>query len=259
MAFLPIGPVTELDSALPLNVTGHVTFRLGDRIDAPAYLICSPDGQDMEIVSLPQMITAPWLRGMYGTTPHAWPTAAGAPLVIAWWPRYPSAFPYIGTAGASALNLSLGDQSRLLRCRAYAWASFPVRYHDTYFVDADPFTIDFPPPPPDSNVNVRYAAMVNGQDWSFGMFKSPYLSAGALLPSHQLFAAAPFTDGAGHPLPVDGAEVRVIWQYATPPYAGTDAVTFLTQAAANANQAPMFGGAKIVARAPSKILAVLPP
>jgi hypothetical protein len=258
MVFLPIGPVTELATALPIGATGHVTFQ-GDRFDAPAYLICSPDGQDMELVSLPQTITAPWLRGMYGTAPHNWPTPAGTPLVIAWWPRYPSAFPNPDAMGASALNLSPGDQSRLLRCRTYAWASFPVRYHDTYFYDTDPFTIDFPPRPPDSNVTISYAAMVNGLDWNFSMFKSPYTGASVTpAPSGQLFTATPFASG-GHALPVDGAEIRVIWQYANPPFTGTDAVAFLAQAATNANQAPMFGTAKIVARAPSKILAVVPP
>ncbi|MBA3936884.1 MAG: hypothetical protein H0X38_05430 [Planctomycetes bacterium] len=259
MVFLPIGPVTELTTPLPIGATGHVSFISGTRIDAPAYLICSPDGQDMELVSLPQMVTAPWLRGMYGTMPRNWPTSAGTPLVIAWWPRYPSAFPH--TTGLTALGLLADQKSSLLRCRSYAWASFPVRFHDTYFVDADPVTIDFPPR--DSNVKISYAAMSNGMDWDFSMFKDPYagtpITNATPVPSGQLFSAAPFSSG-GHPSPVDGAEIRVIWQYATPPYNGPpDAVAFLTQAAANANQAPMIGSAKIVVRAPSKILAVVPP
>ncbi len=260
MVFLPIGPVTELATPMPIGATGHVTFRLNDRIDAPAFLICSPDGQEMELVALPQMVTAPWLRGMYGTMPHNWPTSAGTPLVIAWWPRYPSAFPH--PTGLTALGLLPDLQSSLLRSRSYAWASFPVRFHDTYFIDADPFTIDFPPRPPNSNVTISYAAMSNGMAWDFSTFKSPYAgtpSANTIpISSGQLFSATPFTSG-GHPSPVDGAEIRVIWQYATPPYIGTDAVAFLEQAAANANQAPMFGSAKVVVRAPSKVLAVVPP
>jgi hypothetical protein len=51
-----------------------------------------------EVLMLPsadrrgQFLTAPWLRGMYDTTKTDW-QATDEPIVIRWWPRYPSLLP----------------------------------------------------------------------------------------------------------------------------------------------------------------------
>lgn len=111
-----------------------------------------------------QLVTAPWLRGLYGTSavqswtstyapavhqawdegtnpPNpppvptvTWPGSGSGqvnPIVVGWWPRFAPDF----TNGAAG-----SDQAALWRSRCFAWASFPLRLHGARFDPGDPNT-----------------------------------------------------------------------------------------------------------------------
>jgi hypothetical protein len=114
---------------------------------APAFVISTPDGTEVEaLVLLPdpvqqvqvtvngqrqnqdlpgKALTAPWLRGMWGTEIRDWQggQADGTnPVIIPWWPRHASALP--ATLPSDPQRLSA-----LLRSRRYQWAGPAARLH----------------------------------------------------------------------------------------------------------------------------------
>jgi hypothetical protein len=115
---------------------------------APAFVISDPLGGEVEaLVLLPdpvtlirvnqggtqvdvplpgKAITAPWLRGMWGTEIRDWQGGQGEgrnPVIIPWWPRHASALP--ATLPSEPQRLSA-----LLRSRRYQWSGPAVRLHN---------------------------------------------------------------------------------------------------------------------------------
>jgi hypothetical protein len=84
--------------------------------------------------------TAPWLRGLYNTARQnwtgGWSEEAAVPIVIGWWPRYPSALPR-ATAGTPLLP-------QHYRSRTYAWVGFPFSLYGAYY---DPDRLPLLPAP----------------------------------------------------------------------------------------------------------------
>lgn len=260
---LPIGPVTMVGDA----VADHQWFRFvtetsvtlatsGVQLDAPAVLLCSPDGNPAtcEMVGLSGPIgiqgrngafftTAPWLRGQYNTPANT--AGSVGHLAIGWWPRYASALPAAPTA-------------EHFRSRAFSWASFPVALHGARF-DAGMLTA----------IGVDSLARIVVQDTATddlftiqARASGASRSLGAELPAWAALTSASIANAPGlaeagaafahdeFAGPVDGAELRVTWHYLPPPSA------LLGDIANAANRSPMLGAVRIRALAPAKVLAI---
>ena len=275
---LPIGPVGRLAQGLTLSSTIEQEIFISDKaqrnstlkhnqdiINAPAMLLSSFDGAQMELITAPNRCVAPWHRGMYNTEPQKnWPGSLsqnGNPnldtLVIGWWPRYPSGLPNQQSQLWSSLNND--KRSAMLRCRMYAWMGFPIRYHDTWMHGGSGLlNIDLI----DDGVgtfNVLASALDQGFDWNESLASSFTLNAGV----NGQDASAIFSRFQNKA--VDGVEARVRWEYRLPPAnslqggsgpTGNAAVTFLNRVATAGNTAPMIGKVKLRAHAPVKILQV---
>ncbi len=278
---LPIGPVAEviggfnptppgLPLPLPTTYLGRVQFE--GTITAPAMLLTSRNGERMELTTMPNSHTAPWLRGMYNTSASNWEARASvttwsnlAPLAIGWWPRYPSALP-------NNMSARPADAGEFLRCRSYAWAGFPLRFHDCTFTGPGVASVQVL-----SNGSGMFdtlALALDGTlDWSAAT--AMVLLAGSSAPAvAAVDASAAFntqrfitigdeeitprlTTPDGTPRAVDGAELRVTWRYHRA--ALTSSMTpalWLQQAAQNGNRAPMIGPVYLRTRAPNKVLNV---
>jgi hypothetical protein len=264
---LPLGPVDEIRNALNENLQGEVLFA-GQSIDAPAVLLVSRDGKKHELVTFPNGHTAPWLRGLYNTTPVKWAARPSdgsiindAPIAIGWWPRYPPALP------RDTLTQNADIRAALLRCRSYAWANFPFRFHQTYFKGNESSSTTILD---DGAGLFDFTALVlrGGLSWDNWPTTSKMElteTTGKLNVLTGLFLGDQFmyTGGSsrfpnnGDPAFVDGVDVRVIWTYLKPPIKTEDAPSdWLRNAARNANHAPMIGPTIIRGRAPSTVLSV---
>lgn len=267
---LPIGPVAEVVDGLPVDDLGQVQF--SGFFAAPAMLLTSRNGDVMELTTMPNSHTAPWLRGMYNTTPVAWVPRGGAPtvpnlapLAIGWWPRYPSALP-------KRTLTARGDISELLRSRSYAWAGFPLRFHGCQFLPTDPALVTVLSNG-DGLFDINALALDATLDW--GAADQVMLLPGSQTPNatpidaSQVFEGAQFrldadeifnsrpTNNGDTARPVDGAELRVTWNYSLPMLTSTLApATWLQQAARNGNRAPMIGPVYLRTRAPNKVINV---
>jgi len=261
---LPIGPVAEVVDALPLEFTGRVQF--SGYFAAPAMLLTSRNGEAMELTTMPNSYTAPWLRGLYNSTPVAWQGRASAaawdtltPLAIGWWPRYPSAYAN-DTFASSHLAQSL-------RCRSYAWAGFPLRFHDCVFTgtnSADLINLDDAA----GMLQLCTTALDGTLDWSAAKMLSRSESPGVTpIDISDVFTSERFRDAnnpagirwlnTGVPHAVDGAELRVLWTYRAARMAGSALPSdWLQQAARNGNRAPMIGPVRLRAHAPNKVINV---
>ncbi len=293
--FPPIGPVWLLAGTLAQGYEGAVQLApvpgtpapAQQPLDAPAFLISSLDGQSMELVAAPDGWTAPWLRGLYGSCPPELATGGGAAaawngaLVIAWWPRYPSALP--GALTKQWTALSAVQQSAMLRSRTYAWASFPLRFYDAWFSSADDLgyvtllddakVLQGPPQQAafggygDPTFDVFARALAAGFDWvqtdtatPIALPEMPFPVSAAVagtaqpmgVPISAAFANAQFAPG-GTVAKVDGAELRVLWRYHAP--ATTTAID-LVGLANLCNRAPTIGQAKLRCHAPAKLVGV---
>ena len=293
MLFPPIGPVWLLggtlaqgfEGAVPLAPVPGTPTPAQLALDAPAFLLSSLDGQSMELIAAPDGFTAPWLRGLYGTCPPELAgSGSGAPwngaLVIAWWPRYPSALPNAGTRQWTALTAV--QQAAMLRSRTYAWAGFPLRFYDAWFSSSDDLgyvtllddakVLQGPPAQAsyggygDPTFDVFARALAAGFDWvqtdntatPVALPEIPFPASVAVSGSTQpagmeiaaAFASPQFAPG-GAVAKVDGAELRVLWRY----HAAT-APLDLVGMANLCNRAPTLGQAKLRCRAPAKIVGV---
>lgn len=256
-------------------------------LEAPAAMFCSPDGGTMEMLGLigpnfrpgtssnpldpnyeqnqGMYITASWLRGLYNTQLAAgWSHSAAAndfpPIVIGCWPRYPSALPHDGLT------------SQHLRSRLYSWLDLPVATPGAYF-DPGLITSQFGSKTAvitadDARgtflVQVRALAFENqwtGSSGSTAMdwFKQPSVSitganatpdasaafGAASDPAQQVFSAS--IGGKTIAKPVDGAVVRVLWQYPNASLVQSQAtpIQVLADAAANGASAPTIFDARI--------------
>ncbi len=203
-------------------------------------------------------------------------------LVIAWWPRYPSALPGALTRQWTALTPP--QQSAMVRSRTYAWASFPLRFYDAWFSSADDLgfvtllddakVMLGPPQQPayggygDPTFDVVARTLAAGFDWvqtdntttPITLPEMPFppsvAPAGTAQPPGTPIAAA-FANAqfapAGTVAKVDGAELRVLWRYHAP---ATTTATDLVGLANRSNRAPTLGQAKLRCRAPAKIVSV---
>lgn len=268
---LPIGPVAEVVDAIGDDLTGRVTFE--GSFSAPAMLLTSRDGRVMELTTMPNSHTAPWLRGMYNTTPIDWVARGNAavvpnlaPIAIGWWPRYPSVYP-------NGMNASDDYFPEYMRCRSYSWAGFPLRFHNTRFTETDSLSVQ-PLSHGNGLFSTHITALDGSLDWSTARWEL-MLSGSGTVPATPItdkgvvFRSDPFitsTDEVIHsrlatpsdtPRAVDGAEVRIAWTYreqrltsATPP------AEWLQTVARNGNRAPMIGPVYLRARAPNQVLNV---
>jgi hypothetical protein len=278
---LPIGPVAEVVEALPVDALGDV--QLDGFFAAPAMLLSSRNGDVMELTTMPNSHTAPWLRGMYNTTPVPWTVRPNdgtfdntSALAIGWWPRYPSAYPHDlpnqvarvqdlnkkrkNTALSAAELLILENHSALLRSRSYSWAGFPLRFHDCRFNTTQSASVQVL-----SNgglFDIQALALDATLDWSASELRR--VSDASLVFGSERFLTPAREDISRHlthpgntPRPVDGAELRVVWNYSNPIIPSTTPpAEWLQQAAQNGNRAPMIGPVYLRTRAPNKVLNV---
>ncbi|MFW5829527.1 MAG: hypothetical protein ACOCXA_04630, partial [Planctomycetota bacterium] len=218
---------------------------------APCFLLAKPDGSDYEIAGLvpdgQHLYAAPWLRGLYngpvlpelviGTEE----THANT-LIIAWWPRYPSMLPKDLAATDAAY------EEHMLRCRQFAFANFPLRYHDMYLLEADdPFLIE----PIDATFNPAndfIVPEVRILDWGFDWRTSPV--------STDLADLTAIADAVTGRL-LDGLDLRVHWRYDTQRLGNAadreQATDNLLHMQRNAGIAPSIGAVTIRAHAPTLI------
>lgn len=252
---LPIGPVARLIQPLP---AGEQEVQISERRDkqrtrgfnAPALAFHSPDPQapEVEIIGTAHELTAGWLHGMYNTPVKGiWTQIGGLePLVIGWWPRYPSGMPSQSSQAFS------GFKSQILRCRSYSWMGYPLRFRDTYFNRGDALAEVTLLSDGDGMYSVKAMALDQGFDWSQAFDSATTLTAGAgYQDASQAFAR--FDRKA-----IDGAELRIVWQYLTAPARPqADRMgEYLAKIAAAGNTAPMLGKVKVRARAPTRVIQV---
>ena len=264
---LPINPVAEINTALSANHQGHVQMS-GDFF-APAMLLTSRNGDQHEITVMPDSHSAPWLRGLYNTKPVPWVERTGAapanlaPIAIGWWPRYAPGLPQ------DTMDRSAEQRGALLRCRSFAWANFPMRFHQNYFTGLEVSSVNVIDSG-DQLFDFKALALPGGFQWDeyvgsevditptgatprttdvAGAFKTALFNKNA--------GTSPRFNGGGAIGAVDGADLRVIWTYRDTPLASnTQAATWLQDAALSGNRAPMLGPVIIRGRAPSVILNV---
>jgi hypothetical protein len=233
-------------------------------------------------------ITPRWLRGLYNTdATHNWPDQGTLkPLVIGWWPRFPSSYPSLlgGSGGPGALS------PQHLRCRFYPWIGFPMNLHGIRFDNtlAGVPQILFDPTLPANDVLITktsglsgslpnlqmevraMAGSINGlstvpgaigdtgasgySDWSSIMAVTPNLTPGTTptwLTIDNLFKwNSPLNVGPELASPTTGVEVRVTFRYTG--HTSND----LSDIARAANRAPLISGFKLRAHAPVTTLAV---
>ncbi len=298
---LPIGPVTEVIGSVPpppvtipptppkpmgIDFTGPldlVPLPAGRSFNPPAVLLTSRDGKSQEITVLPNNHTAPWLRGMYNTTPINWavrppvpaiappPTNGSqppplppipnlAPLAIGWWPRYPSGYPKdLSTRAAD-------ERAAFLRCRSYAWAGFPLRFHDTQFGGTDLAQVTALSTG-GGLFDLQALALDGRMDWGVAKMDSLLNGNNSNAFNSEIFKVltdeslnSRLTNEAGAIRTVDGAELRIIWTYRDKPLIednpAASPAEWLQEAARSGNSAPMIGPVYLRARAPNKVISV---
>lgn len=267
---LPIGPVAEVIGAMPIDQLGQVGLDGG--FNAPAMLLTSRNGGTMELTTMPNGHTAPWLRGMYNTTPVAWAARTSpstwsnlAPLAIGWWPRYPSAYPK-----GFPTDIPADQHGEYLRSRAYAWAGFPLRFHDTQFAGNNLANVtlirDERRTDGSGGFDVYAAALDGTLDWTMASYavmsrtnsdvSNAFLGTRFQTQSNEVINQRLITP-SGTPRAVDGAELRVFWSYRDPLLTDATAPAYwLQEAAITGGLAPMIGTATLRARAPNKVLNV---
>jgi hypothetical protein len=269
---LPMGPVAEIVDGLARDRTGPVRF--SGYFSAPALLLTSRNGDVMELTTMPNSHTAPWLRGMYNTTPVDWAARGSdpevpnlAPLAIGWWPRYPSVYP-------NGFGPASDHFSEYMRCRSYAWAGYPLRFHDSRFTGTDAVSVQ-PLSHGNGLFHTHITALDGTLDWSAAQWVAllsgtagtvpaqPITSAGVAFQSDRFITGDDevinprLTTPGATPRAVDGAEVRIAWTYVDQrlPSSMTPA-DWLQAAARNGNRAPMIGPVYVRARAPNQVLSV---
>jgi hypothetical protein len=295
---LPIGPVTPLlstlsptdqrdtDPPVPAPPT-PAPDRLFPELDAPALMLMDADGSaptnHPEVLMAPNRWVAPWLRGMYGTPVGMWTVTPGTPgpLVVGWWPRFPSALPRVVPSTWTG-DARKAWTNALFRSRSYAWAGFPLRFHDATFYAAGtngvPITAsDFLGAQVEviddagGQFQIGVRALDAGSDWQHARALRPQAGGGSALgvfDVSDVFAYDRFRRAAdgihrldvswqrNDPIPVDGAELRVTW-HAAVSTASTMNGALLDLA--RHNRAPMIGAVRLRCQAPSRVLAIEAP
>jgi hypothetical protein len=293
---LPIGPVAEVIGTIPsakklepkdplydvarttgqmgINFIGPLNLASDSNIpfNPPAVLLTSRNGDQQEMTVLPNNHTAPWLRGMYNTTPINWVDRGSAaeipdlaPLAIGWWPRYPSGYP------KDLSTRSPVERAAFLRCRSYAWAGFPLRFHDSQFSGADLAQVTALSTG-GGLFDLQALALDGRMDWGvakmvplpIGSISAPAtdMDMSAVFNSEIFKLLTPDTEDKSHfndtvaIRTVDGAELRIIWTYHDEPLTTPTPAEWLQDTALSGNSAPMIGPVYLRARAPNKIISV---
>ncbi|MBA3845958.1 MAG: hypothetical protein H0X45_04870 [Planctomycetes bacterium] len=237
---LPLGPVTTLEQALNLADAKKVDAKEDAIFQAPAILLTKADplvdaeGDSMassdEIVVFPRPspgasfgATAPWLRGLYGTSATTWP--ADDTIAIGWYPRYPSALP------------STAPLDEHYRCRSYPWATFAQRFYDarTDLGELSIHVVD------DGDAMFLIEAKASGSAMAAWSGAPKILLEGPNNNITDLMTAL----GSN----TDGVEVRIYWRNSN------DVTNNLIDIADKANRSPMLGPASLRTRAASTIIA----
>jgi hypothetical protein len=278
LIYLPLGPVAPLNGPLTKDSEGQLPLAPGTAsVDAPALLVSSADGSRYEFITAPNGATAPWLRGLYGScTPElatpsqpAWTADSGtglAPLLIGWWPRYASAMP--AESAPQWTGLTAVQQSAMLRSRSYSWAGFPLRFYDAMFMPSDDLGSITVLDDAGASFVLTARALSSGFDWN----RADTAVAEVALPIGTTSITSAFLTDQFAPvqaatrrrqaMPVDGAELRVLWRYRAYPLVPPKSMPTPTANQlfalinAQANSAPTLGPAVLRCRAPSKVIAV---
>lgn len=260
---LPLGPVALVNQALP-DFTAF-TFDTGlhdprtsnerpkhEALDAPIALVCHPDGDRTQVTALAlageierhvqirpgtwvwdcEYVLAPWLRGMYNTTP----TGAGNldDIVIGWWPRYASALPNDLSA--------VGDEAALLRCRRYVSAGFPVAMRNMRFDTGNPATIEVDGTLSADLIRLEArASAVRDHDWA-RLAPEQWLDGTWEPPG--IFGVGDFVND------VNGAELRLWWRYDV---AASSALDVLGE---SGSRTPLINSVRMRWTAPTALLSV---
>ncbi len=200
---LPFGPVEELDyrngnadGRLSPDYAGTLGLRSADLMDAPLIMVLDPypDRDQVEFITTAGRVIYPWMRGLYNTGIQDWSAATNAdyedfkPLLIAWWPRWPSALHRDRSAA-----LDDDEWSAAIRCRRYMSASFGLGLRR---IDAFGASHTLLPDGGTPGFTVEARALAEGFDWT----------------ASRDFADFDSEDG------IDGVEYRLNWHYS----AGTE-------------------------------------
>ncbi len=277
---IPVGPIQPrtlfAPAALFCDPTGVVAKNEVIQLIGPKFHRDYPVGSPMAQEG--KYTTAAWLRGMYNTpVAGSWSGAADPkPIVIGWWPRLPSALP----------NGALTKEH--FRSRSYAWVGFPFSLYGAYFdqtriamLPAPYSTMSLAEATEDPNhrfldgsgnsyftVQARALAYENiwsgpgvpatpttpwypAMDWS--QQTGVELSLG--FPIGNIFlpvvdAEMCFTEPSTRDArPVDGAEMRITWQYANGPSPKLDDLADAT------GRCPAITSARLRCLAPVRVLA----
>jgi len=245
---------------------------------APVMLLSAADGSQDEVlrmqsaIDLNQAITAPWLRGLYGSDQHAWsagfalgahppwsfpqdpptgisvspiPPNPKATIAIGLWPRYASPLCDVG--------LTVDNLASQLRFRGIAWASYALRLHGSRFWPADMVgspPIEFVTPEIGAADAFAVRALAQGAlagqlaDWNLAPSTSITTASNAFIwPSGSRFGSGTISNE------VDGAEVRVHWTAAP-------TGTALERYGQTQGLLPRLNAATMRCRAPTRTLAV---
>jgi hypothetical protein len=239
---LPLGPVATIAQDIPDQKPFQILTNsdgkqmLSGAFDAPCALVCAPDGSadKAEIIYLPPSYsvtdsnnitttyhaTAPWLRGMYNSTPKA--AGKAKDILIGWWPRFASGLPVAATA-------------EHYRCRSYTWAGYPVGAHRCRF-DGMQATVQVLAIPPMFSLEARTSVHAM-DDWS-------------TITARTLQTGANKVDLGIDNQDYEGAELRITWSYTATPSSALDDIALA------GSSAPRIGSVHLPFRAPITILAV---
>ena len=283
----PYGLVVEASPAAiyPWEVASEV-IAVGNYDDRPDIRYYDPNtgltSAAITNLNYGERITPKWLRGLYNTdATKAWMDKDGLkPLVIGWWPRFPSSYPSLMDPITKAVKPLTAQH---LRCRFYPWIGFPMNLHGARF-DNSPASLPevlFDPGLAANNVLTENSGLANSlpnlqmevramagsidnvatvpgaigdtggstySDWSRIVPSLPSMTAAGWIP-----ILNPFSWNTGGPdtaKPTKGVEVRVSFRY-TGATSGD-----LTDIARAANRAPLISGFKLRAHAPVATLAI---
>ena len=287
--YAPYGLVVEASPAAiyPWDVASEV-IAVGNYDDRPDIRYYDPKtgltSTAITNLNYGKRITPKWLRGLYNTdATKPWANqGALKPLVIGWWPRFPSSYPSLMDPITKAVKPLTAQH---LRCRFYPWIGFPMNLHGARFDNTHPAEIAFDPDlaansvltESNANLQLEFRAMAGSidglttaigaikssvgdsySDWSKIMETLTTLPTPRTPPTPGVTAWVPIPglykwdlgNGPGKSPITTGVEVRVSFRY-TGATSGD-----LADIARAANRAPLISGFKLRAHAPVATLAI---
>ena len=192
------------------------------------------------------------------------------PVIIGWWPRYPSAMKKTPTTT---------NPGALYRSRLYGWVGFPHAMHGAWYwpalfaslqdkTDQNVASVTLLDNNSSDVFEVMAMALASNQDWTNAAKKAVRLNTGV----NDSNLNAIFQDADEFNRAAEGAELRVFWRYKKPPSVAVVAPTTptgpgttsqpspllqqLVDMAEAGGTSPALGPVKFRCLAPTKVLAV---